>query len=419
MALPQRARLPRTGAYAVLVLPVAPKLLRIALALGLALLVADLGTALFLIRDGQFFGRPLPPFGALTHPGQLGTLEKMAAEPQGNWSFDRELGWTFRPSSVSADGLFAIDALGARGPREYGPEPAPGKRRVLTFGDSFVFCDEVPAEASFQQQLEELEPELEVLNFGVSGYGTDQAWLRYRSLGRGLGAEVVCIGLMLENIGRNVNRYRPLWSTRTGVCMTKPRFLLDGSGALTLLAQPFETRAELHAAILDGSVLTRVAEHEYWLGRPNVPTGGWSALVRVASGYFAYRERSPARLWRESEGEPFRVTLAILEGFQRQALADGARLAPLLIFPAKEDLERYALPGRPYWGALLAELERRGLPYLDLIEPLSAHARAQPDGTGTEALYQGGHLSRLGNSIVAQALHAWIRARDEGSAPPR
>ncbi len=395
----------------------APKLLRIVLALALALLAADLGTALFLIRDGQFFGRPLPPFGALTHPGQLATLEKMAAEPRGNWSFDRELGWNWRPSSVSADGLFAIDALGARGPREYAREPAPGKRRVLTFGDSFVFCDEVAAEASFQQQVEELEPALEVLNFGVSGYGTDQAWLRYQRLGRGLGAEVVCVGLMLENIGRNVNRYRPLWSTRTGVCMTKPRFLLDEGGALSLLAQPFETRAQLHAAILDGSVVTRVAEHEYWLGRPDVPSGRWSALARLAYGYFAYRARSPARLWREPEGEPFRVTLAILAAFQRQALADGARLAPVLIFPAKEDLERYALPGRPYWGALLAELERRDLPYLDLIEPLSAAARAQPEGAA--ALYQGGHLSRLGNSTVARALLAWIRVHDEGLVPPR
>ena len=33
------------------------------------------------------------------------------------------------------------------------------------------------------------------------------------------------------------------------------------------------SREELLAAILDGSVIERVAEHEYWLGRPRVPTG--------------------------------------------------------------------------------------------------------------------------------------------------
>ena len=388
------------------------KLLRRALALLLAGVVADVCTSLFLIQDGMLFGRPLPPFGALTHPRQRETLVKMAAEVHGTWAFDSELGWTWRSSSASEDGLYAINALGARGPREYGREPAPGKLRILTFGDSFTFCDEVKAEASYQAQLEGLDPALEVLNFGVSGYGTDQAWLRYQRLGRGLGAEVVCLGLMLENIGRNVNRYRPLWATFTGVCVTKPRFVLAADGALVLVPQPYSSREELHAAIADGSVLARVAEHEYWLSRPYVPTGELSALVRLACGFLAYRERSPARLWRAPESEPFRVTLALLEGFHRQALADGVRLAPVLLFPSKEDLRDYALSSRPYWNALFDELARRGIPYVDLIAPLVERVRELGEDPWTKSLYMGGHLSRAGNAIVARELLAWIRAQE-------
>jgi lysophospholipase L1-like esterase len=389
---------------------------RIVLALLLAGVLADACTSLFLIRDGLFFGRPLPPFGSLTHPRQNETLAKMAAEANGTWVFDRELGWTWRLSSASQDGQYVIkyviNALGARGPREYERAPAGGKRRILTFGDSFTFCDETQADASFQAQMEELAPELEVLNFGVSAYGTDQAWMRYQRLGRGLGAEIVCLGLMLENIGRNVNRYRPLWATTTGVCMTKPRFVLAASGELELVPQPYATREELHAAILDGSVLARVEEHEYWLGRPHVPTGELSAIARLACGFLAYRERSPARLWQAPEGEPFRVTLALLEGFHRQALADGVRLAPVLLFPAKEDLRDYALSGHPYWTALFDELARRGIPYVDLIAPLAARARELDEEPCTKSLYQGGHLSRDGNAIVAEELLAWIRAHD-------
>jgi len=386
------------------------KPLRIALALLLAGVLADVCTSLFLIHDGLFFGRPLPPFGALTHPRQNETLAKMAAQANGTWVFDRELGWSWRPSSSSEDGLYVINALGARGPREYPRAPAGGKHRILTFGDSFTFCDEVRAEASFQVQLEELAPDFEVLNFGVSGYGTDQAWMRYQRLGRDLGAEIVCLGLMLENIGRNVNRYRPLWATFTGVCVTKPRFLLTASGELELVPQPYATREELHAAILDGSVLDRVAEHEYWLGRPFVPTGRLSAIARLACGFLAYRERSPARLWHAPEGEPFRVTLALLESFHRQALADGIRLAPVLLFPAKEDLRDYALSSGPYWNALFDELARRGIPYVDLIAPLAARARELDEEPCTKSLYQGGHLSHAGNAVVAGELLAWIRA---------
>ena len=387
----------------------ATRLLRIGIVLSVSAIAADLCASLFLIRDGVFLGRPLPPFGALTAPEQRATVERMSADAAGPGVFDAELGWTWRPSSK--EGTIEIDALGARGPREYGPRPAPGKRRMVTFGDSFTFGDEVSVEASFQWLLEGFEPGFEVLNFGVSGYGTDQALLRYRALGRELGGEVVCMGILLENIGRNVNRYRPMWNTRTGFCLTKPRFTLDERGELVLLPQPYSSRAELRTAILDGSVLERIAEHEYWLGRPNVPTGKLSSLVRIATGYLAYRERTPALLWRDREGEPFQVTLAILQEFQREALADGARLAPILIFPAKEDIVRYALPGKPFWSAFLAELDRRGLVYVDLVVPLTARARELAEDPPAKSLYQGGHLSKVGNAVVARTLQAWIKQR--------
>jgi len=377
-----------------------------ALALCLSVVLADVAGSLFLIRDGMFLDRPLPPFGALTHPRQREKLASVLEAPRDTGVFDPELGWTWRPSTASPDGLSCIDALGARGPREYETRPPAGTRRIVTFGDSFTFGDEVPVEASFQWQLEHLEPGLEVLNFGVSGYGTDQALLRYRRVGRGLGAEAACMGILLENIGRNVNRYRPLWNTRTGICSTKPRFVLDARGELELVPQPFASRAQLHEAILDDTLLARVAEHEYWLG-PSVPTGKVSSIARLLFGWMAYRARTPALLWQEPTGEPFRVTLAILETFQREARQDGVRLAPILIFPAKEDLERYALPGKPYWDTFLAELERRGLAHLDLIAPLTARAREL--GSNWPSLYCGGHLSSVGNAVVAHELQAWLQ----------
>lgn len=380
------------------------------LALGAALLLADLVGTLALGRDGLLGGRPLPPFGTITHPDQRATVARMRQEPRGTALFDAELGWTWRPSSKDEVGLAEINALGARGPREYGPEPAPGMRRIATFGDSFTFGDEVPVEASFQWLIEHRAKDLEVVNFGVSGYGTDQALLRFRALGR-MQAEVVCLGLLLENIGRNVNRYRPLWNARTGICLTKPRFVLDSAGALELVPQPFATRLELATAIEEGSLLERIAEHEYWLGRPSVPTGKLSSLVRVACGFLAYRERAPARLWRDEAGEPFLVTLAILETFQREARASGARFAPILVFPAKEDLREHGIPGRPYWTGLLAELERRGIEHVDLVTPLLERARADGEQPPAHSLYYGGHLSKVGNAVVAETLLAWLRAR--------
>ncbi len=387
-----------------------------------SLVIADLLVSLFLIRDGLFLprrnaageleGRPLPPFGGITHPRQLETLDSMDERPNGIGVFDPELGWTWRPSSVSEEGIH-IDAIGARGPREYQPRPPPGTRRALFFGNSFTFGDEIPDGATFQSILENIAPRFEALNFGVSGYGTDQALLRYRHLGRELGGEIVAIGILLENIGRNVNRYRPLWNTRTGFCVTKPRFVLDERGDLSLVPQPYATREELQRSILDGSVIEEIGEHEYWHDRPQVWTGRLSSLARIAAAWFAYHERTPQLLWQDPRGEPFRVTVAILETFQREALEDGARLAPVLIFPTKDDLKNHALPGKPYWSAFLRELERRGVAFIDLIPPIAARVRELGEDPMRSSLYHGGHLSKVGNAIVAREIYRWIEERLE------
>ena len=51
----------------------------------------------------------------------------------------------------------------------------------------------------------------EVLNLGVGGYGTDQAFLKYKLTQKNLDADMVLIGYMTENCNRNVNTYRPFY----------------------------------------------------------------------------------------------------------------------------------------------------------------------------------------------------------------
>jgi len=385
------------------------RFLRGACVLLAAFAAVDVGFSLFLIRDGLLFGYPLPPFGALTHPKQRAWLEGLAREEtDGIGRFDPELGWSWRPSSSVEGGRFHTNSIGARGQREYAPTPAEGSLRVLFFGDSFTFGDEIPDKATFQEILEGRQPHVEAINFGVSAYGTDQAWLRYRRVGRELQADVVCIGLMLENIGRNVNRYRPLWNTRTGFCGAKPRFYLDAEEDLQLVPQPFPTREVLLEALLGDRLIGRIAEHEYWLGKPHVWTGRYSSLGRILAGILAEFERTPRKLWRDLAGEPFRVTLAVLEGFHREALADGARAAPVLIFPSRGALSDHALKGRSYWRGLLDELERRGIPYVDLIPPLVQRQIELDEQGGPMSLYYGGHLTSVGNSVVADEIYAFL-----------
>ena len=375
--------------------------------LGLGVLaVVDIGLSLSVLRGGMLGKRPLPPFGVEFDPAQekiLARLESGDVEERIT-VFDRELGWCARPGSVSASGGTHINSRGMRGRREYTALPQADRLRLACFGESFTFCDEVPDESTWPAILERSAPTLEALNFGVPAYGTDQALLRMRREGIH-GASVVVLGLLLENIGRNVNRYRPLWNPRTQSPLAKPRFVLAGE-RLELVPQPFESPFELARAAREGSMLAALAEHEYWSGRPRLWTGHASSIARLAAGFFAYRERDPRRLWLDESGEPRRVTLALVESFRAEAAALGARDFLVLLFPMREEFADYLAEDRGYWSDLPRLLRARGLECLDLAPALAAETGAAPS-----SLYKLAHLSEAGNEVVARELRDWLVRR--------
>jgi hypothetical protein len=349
----------------------------------------------------HFTWRPLPPFGR--GEDQREWLERSEREledgtPSWGYSrFDPTLGWTTRPGFVSDEGSIHVNAQGLRATREYAETPPAGARRVIVCGESFTFCEEVADAEAWPARLEALVPGLAALNYGVGGYGTDQALLRVAKEARGP-AEALLVGFMLENIGRNVNRYRPLWYPRAQPA-AKPRYVL-GTGGLELVPQPFGSRAELVAAVRSGEVLARLAEHEYWSADGLPDWLAWSAAARLAAGREAYAARELPRLYADTAGEPFRTTLALLEAFRGEAARLGARLT-VLVFPTRADLEQWLVHGQRPWSTLLAALAARGIDVLDLTEALADAARA----SGTpDPLYAESHLSPLGNDVVARAI---------------
>lgn len=379
--------------------------------LALLLAVSDVVLARWFIEDDQFRGRPLPPFRAVATTAQRAWLARQQDElagrvpPDPTGTFDAELGWTNRPSSRSLDGRVSFNSLAARGPREYARARPSGARRIVAFGDSFTFGDEVADGDDWPAQLEARDPAFEVMNFGVAGYGTDQALMRYRRDGKSRDADVALLGMLVENIGRNVNRYRPLYYPSSASCGAKPRFYLD-KGTLRAVPLPFTERAELVASIADGSVIERLAEHEYWGEHQDVGLLRHSALGRIACAFDAYSARQPQRLWRNESGEPFRVTVAILDQFCREAKASGAETALVVLFPRQAELESLEAEGAPYWHTLHEALRQRSIDFVDVSQPLLS-AWHPSDGSANGAIFQGGHLSRTGNRIVAETLRAW------------
>src|SRR6185436_3250173 len=98
--------------------------------------------------------------------------------------YDPELGWRHRANARTADQLHRTNAAGLRADREYSPGLRPGLFRVSMFGDSFILGSDVDQPDAPGAQLERLLKQrgldAEVLNFGVGGFGFDQAYLHYR-----------------------------------------------------------------------------------------------------------------------------------------------------------------------------------------------------------------------------------------------
>jgi len=90
---------------------------------------------------------------------------------------DNSLGYTVGFNKIS--GNYKTNQQGFRANREYSLIPPPSVLRLITLGDSFVFCDGETNDNTWQTIMESSARNLEVLNFGVPGYGLGQSYLRY------------------------------------------------------------------------------------------------------------------------------------------------------------------------------------------------------------------------------------------------
>lgn len=117
--------------------------------------------------------------------------------------FDSLLGWRLKSSfSGLVDGLpYNTDGSGRRiSPFE--PKPAPAAV-VLFIGDSFTEGSEVSDSNAFPSRLQELRPDLKVVNAGVPGYSHSQMLLLLKEELRNCKPDFVVLGFDRDDVGRN------------------------------------------------------------------------------------------------------------------------------------------------------------------------------------------------------------------------
>jgi len=335
---------------------------------------------------------------------------------------DAELGWTIRPdgSSTGDDGqpLYRANHQGIRAPPglEYGPEPPPGKVRIVTLGDSFTHGDDVRDAETWQHDLETQRGDVEVLNLGVPGFGTDQALLRWRRDGRRFRSQLVVLGIWPENVCRNLGVVR-YYLVPSSTYASKPRMVLEqgvdeagrAAPSLEVLNSPVMARDEL-IETLSAPESHPLLSNDYWY-RPEETRPRWYQELRVLqlaeSLWTAFeRKRERERLYSGDDPAGIELTVAIARQFAREVRECGSTPLVLMI-PMREQLAQQ-LEGEPV--PLVQSLRREGLDVLDMGPPMARASRARGERLYTAS----GHQSAEGNQVFAELLgkelDRWIQS---------
>ncbi len=269
------------------------------------------------------------------HPEFLGSVIR----------YDPLLGWSLEPNSslVSVDSQrdfhyrIDVNSLGLRD-REHAPAPKRGAHRVLVLGDSFVFGVGLNNGERFSDVLDRSLPDdVEVINGGVPGWGTDQEMLFYESSLRRLQPDVVVLTFLGQNDVVNNGLRGPLIEVGT-----KPRFVCEGDSLRLEPPTPpaaltFSQRAkrELRKSRLLLFIKRRLEMRDYQHHAVEDPRF-------VTHGYEANRHLSHWSVYDVRGGEAIEgawcVTERVIERLAQDCADDSAQLV-VFAFPAKVEVD--------------------------------------------------------------------------------
>lgn len=311
--------------------------------------------------------------------------------------FDPQLGWRFKFDT------------------EYGERKRSKKfsqTKMYVFGDSFAFGDEVSDTQTWQEQLAATQQQ-NILNFGISAYGPDQSLLYFKKIAPQLPkSSVVSLVVTTENINRIVNIYRKFYFSNTGMPLTKPMFNLTENG-VTLIENPIDSLENLHK-LENKEFVKNLAKIDFWgkarnknrisFLRPNFlnffTKDFWLNFLSVQT---TSETGAPLAidLWGDKDAE--KLFQFILKEFIELAKMKNAK-PMVIILPYKNDIvgaENINQKGRLFFNNF-CHIEN-----IDCFDGIKALTEViKEKAIDTDSLWQkGGHLSPLGNKLIADRLN--------------
>jgi lysophospholipase L1-like esterase len=360
------------------------------------------------------------------------------------WEPHPYLGWFHIPNSgglwYSEYGEYQADVrINARGlrDREIGYDNPLTAYRILVLGDSYAEGLHVALEETFAKQLETRMADAghpaEVINAGVSGWGTDQEAIFYAIEGFRYEPDLVLLLLFTRNDA--LNNYGPLEATRMG-SVQKPFFRLEGD-ELVVPSFPFEpppgTGSPPPPLLAFGDWL-RARSASYRLMTPylrNIPAtrrvlgplgllGGVGVALadepQLPVTFEVYRN-PPSSEWEAA----WALTGALIRRLDEEVQSRSSRLAVIVVnAPEQVYPDRWAAVSEAMvqteehgWDPqapnhrLAAILDGAGIPYLDTL-PIFQETATQPEASPLYFRYDF-HWTPAGHKLAAEAVESFLR----------
>ena len=152
---------------------------------------------------------------------------------------DAELGWLpdknvqashNRPGSFESQ--YSTNSLGLRD-REHSFDRVPGKKRIVVVGDSFAWGYGVNDGEIFTDTIEQLAPEFEVINLGVTAYGLRQEIAYFKRFGMKFTPDILMVAFVQNDI-YDIPKQQPESATKATQPNDNESIIKDSDAGSTL-----------------------------------------------------------------------------------------------------------------------------------------------------------------------------------------
>ena len=322
---------------------------------------------------------------------------------------DPKLGYVPLEATISRNGWWQSNNLGAKARRDTTTGKSSDNQRMLVFGDSYAAGNRVPQEKMWSAVLDSRNTDLDVINFAVDGYGMGQSYLRYLSVRNKLDYDtVVLMFVPSSDLWRDINVRRDLMEWE--VYWIMPRFMVEDD-TLILVDNPFADLAITtdNEDVIDSSLRKYLASFDRFYFRSKYEDSqllGWSILYKLwATAYYRLQRREIFDGLFQPESEALLVSQKIFAAMNEEVKAEGKDFV-LIILPRDDDLNRMNQDDSfaQMWERMTMSTCSSSFTCIDLSEAMSKLPVSELDQG-----YDGSHYGPRTNRLIAELIEKKLR----------